>query len=738
MAPSLHHLLLSALFSICAGQGSGSQTVFIINSIQLKILPGTKVESGTNVTLQCTADVSQGEGPPLAFQFSFYRDQNLVYSKNVTALHLSHLLVPARAAHSGQYHCSIKILNREKKANSKTLTVSGLQTPILNLKKQSVTEGEELTARCSAPNEFGNFCFNFYANSTEVHQQCSHNNSVQVQLMLEGGGLQYLHCNVHLLQFRQESNNSKTEIVSVRELNINPRIGVLPTSRLVEGDRLEIQCDVEQVPSSLSQKLQVFLNKGAMILHSGPKYASWKTEKALAEDSGNYTCKSETGSLQKTSSVTVNVAELFSKPVLTMDPPEVFEGQQFTLTCRSANISSERITETDVKYSIYKNNELLSVWINTAKPSDNGHYTCQAVAKTIRKNSSVIALKVKELVSSPLIMARGMVVLNKPFTILCRSKKGSFPINYTLLKRQRPVGVYTVHSSSDEAVFNVSIRSKEEIQEFSCDAQNSGHQSKKLGLALNGTVIEPISRPELETISDLEEGNDLKLKCSVEKGSLPITFTWYRDRVVLWTLHTKHREEVYTAKDITKASTYYCEAVNSANETMQSNPQTVRVMLAKWKKVLIGIFILLAIIAVIAGVFLCKAKRGKKSETELSVKAAKPKHESGSVTVSIRPGSGSYSKVDSDDTRKTVWSENTSDSNSEDQSSEDTTDKPDLEYTEHVQLELMETSGALPRKGTDVVYSEVQNSAEGAVDHTDAQGSVEYAQLNHANLEPGV
>ncbi|KAL4657903.1 platelet endothelial cell adhesion molecule-like isoform X1 [Arapaima gigas] len=714
MGLSLRHLLLSAFFFICAGQDPGSAAVFTINSIKLEVHPATEVESGTRVTLKCEVDVSQEGSQLLTYQFSFFKDLDLLHSQNTTVPHVTHQLEPARAAHSGEYCCSMKIQSKKKISNTKIVTVSGLQTPVLTLEEKNVVEGEALMATCSAAEESGKLCFTFYANSTEVKRQCSSNNSVQVQLTLEGAGTQYLLCNFQLYLTRMRSNNSNTVKVLVKELPIAPTISIYPSKSIIEGDWLKVQCDVIQVPLSLLSKLNVFLNKGNTILSSGPRNASWETEKALAaKHSGNYMCKSEMDNLQKSISALVDVAELFSQPILTVNPPEVFEGEQFTLACESANVSTERIKKSDIKYNIYKDNEIFSHSTVVAKLSDSGNYACQGVAKTIPKNSSTIALKVKELVSSPLIMVQGAVVLDTPFTIFCRSEKGSFPISYTLLKRRQPKGIYTARSPGEQAAFRVSINTTQEITEFTCEAENNGHQSKKLGLTLNATVIEPLSTPELYAAPELEEGSELNLSCSVKKGSLPITFTWYRDDTLLYSQHTDQRMKIYTVKDVTEDSSYYCEAVNLANERMQSKPQTVRVTFSKWKKVLIGTFVLLAVVAIIAGVLLCRPKQGKKSAKELSTKATSPKPESDSVVVSVVHGGGSYSQVSGDDTKKTVWSESTSDSSSEDQSSEDNADKADLEYAEHVQLQPMASSEAPPKKGTDTVYSEVQNSAKG-------------------------
>lgn len=82
-------------------------------------------------------------------------------------------------------------------------------------------------------------------------------------------------------------------------------------------------------------------------------------------------------------------SELFSKPVMTINPAEVFEGQQFTVTCTSWEFASERIGRRDVRYSIYRNNQELgssdSSYRDKASSRTNGNYNCTAqVNNTIK------------------------------------------------------------------------------------------------------------------------------------------------------------------------------------------------------------------------------------------------------------------------------------------------------------------------------------------------------------------
>ncbi|MEQ2237371.1 hypothetical protein ILYODFUR_022474 [Ilyodon furcidens] len=61
--------------------------------------------------------------------------------------------------------------------------------------------------------------------------------------------------------------------------------------------------------------------------------------------------------------------------------------------------------------------------------------------------------------------------------------------------------------------------------------------------------------------------------------------------------------------------------------------------------------------------------------------------------------------------------------------------EPEVEYTEVVHSHSADPSRSPLRKGTDTVYSELQNSPHGAADHHD-YGSVKYVDPN-VDQQPG-
>lgn len=87
-----------------------------------------------------------------------------------------------------------------------------------------------------------------------------------------------------------------------------------------------------------------------------------------------------------------------------------------------------------------------------------------------------------------------------------------------------------------------------------------------------------VSTPDLtlNTKSNVvTEGVNLSLNCSVQQGTFPITFTWYRTGVVkpLNKIQISKKQGIYTIKSITRddEGLYYCRASNDANETRSSD-----------------------------------------------------------------------------------------------------------------------------------------------------------------------
>ncbi|XP_058627861.1 platelet endothelial cell adhesion molecule isoform X2 [Onychostoma macrolepis] len=745
----LLRISLSALW-----QAADIHAAVTIDQVTLTVLPANNVESGTNVILRCEARVSQSLPQPLTYSFRLLQDDQVIYSKNITDSMMERSLSSARVSNSGRYQCSVHIYNKHKKSNIVLLNVTGLQIPMLTVKSDIVSEGENIIATCRATEETGSLMFFFYEDDQEVRRVVISNNSVTTTLAMQELTQIYLQCAYMVMMHPNAglSNKSNMVKVTVQDLNvITPQISISPKANVVEGDRVWITCNISQI-SDLPQiphkqypsDLELYLTKGNSVLrvyHTAYIYSFV----VRAEDSGDYVCKAEKGSVQKKAVNQLNVTELFSKPILRMSPDQVFEGERFTLTCSSNVISSVKIGKADIKYVLLKDGRRISEvakYENTASPATNGQYYCMATAKEVNKTSSPLNVKAKVPVSAPVLRAVNKVIVGKPFSVSCEAENGTLPITYTLLKTDFPVAHRTVVEAANRVIFNItSISFPEEIYTFTCQAHNRGSSFSRYSEPLRVPVIVPVSRPVLDTKeTTVTEGSDLILICRIQQGTYPITFTWYHNRVMLLSsiqeVRSLEGRHVVKAIERDQRGDYYCEASNYASETKKSYPARIGVSLALWKKALIGVFCILLLVAIVIvlTVFFKKMshQRREKQATELSVKPSRPK--SGdpmriSLTLDIEDNTalnGTPCVMG-----RNVWSEHVSGSDSDDHTDED---------SQLVQPQEVDPSREVPVTQSiepeySVQHTEVQVSTPGVSE--EAEGAVlEYAQLNNSEQEP--
>ncbi|XP_033947789.1 platelet endothelial cell adhesion molecule isoform X4 [Pseudochaenichthys georgianus] len=716
----LTSMLLSSYFH--SGRVVAEQRLFKIKDITLSIEPAPDVTRDTNVTLRCKAFVSSSGLEALSREYRIYKDGNTIYSKNTsTSEDLLYPLSEARVSNSGKYKCKISIEQEDMTSGAEKLTVAGLSKPLLHINKGVVSEGEEVTATCTAPGETGSFFFYFYEDSKEIQEKQVNSNQAEARLLFSSTGYHKIHCGYTVLVTPEsfKSKESLSVTVLVKELPIVAVLEILPKSKIYEGDKLDIFCSVKNNPRS-SESINLYLSQGSQLLSSGYSTVNHSMI-ALANHPGEFECRLEMGNVRKFDTMAVSVTELFSVPTLTMYPAEVFQREYMTLNCTSESSASERLGRDELTYTLDPTESPLISKVNGVFSVKallyDFNYTCVAKAKEIVKRSETLTVRPKVAVSAPKISVVGRVVIGQSFKILCQSDIGSLPINYTLLWGYDQLNITTVKERFQQALFTVTIRKSDEISKYMCEARN-GQREAPLSKRLNATVIVPLTNPILTVLPhlpEISEGDHLYLICGVN-GTPPVTFKWYRvgNEHPLYTITTYMNNTNYRVSALSKehSGMYYCEAINHANIVVRSDLVTIEVRLALWKKGLIGGFCLLALSVLVVVVVLCfKSKRGKReAAAELSVKPSRPKSDD-SLTVNLTHDTEVYNAatVRVEGAAVSVWSERRPEEANDEESSM-VSNEPDVEYTE-------------------VVHPRPLDPARGATDHHE-YGSVEYAELN--------
>ncbi|KAM4584611.1 platelet endothelial cell adhesion molecule isoform 2-T2 [Odontesthes bonariensis] len=637
--------LLCSYFQL--GRVVNAKESFVIESIALSIEPHTNVPRNTNVTLRCKIKVIQGS-EVLSREYGLYKDNEIIYNKTTSSSEdfLYHL-PEVRVSNNGRYYCMITIQGAQKTSETERLAVTGLSKPVLRINQSNFTEGEEISAWCSAPGESGPLLFYYYDNSKEIRLHHMNYDTSMAKMRLKDVGRHNIHCSytVVLKTESVKSVESNTVTVAVRELSITPVLEISPQDNIYEGDRLSITCTVSDFHQS-SLNTELILSQENLMLSRGNWYVNYSM---IAPTSATHTfqCMLMVGSVRKVDTKSVPVKELFSVPTLTMAPLEVFQRETMTLTCRSDRVAHERLDRSELNYTLFPVDSLIprssGLFFGKALLNDF-NYTCAARAKGIEKSSKTLTVRPKVFISTPEISVHGRVILGQPFQILCLSVRGSLPITYTLFKDYQQIGKAIVQYPHDQALFTVTVNHTREINKFICEANNKiNNKEGVLSRALNATVIVPLGRPVLSVVpnqQDLSEGNNLNLICTVN-GTPPITFRWYRegDAQPVSTTTSDRNFKDYEVSVLSKehSGKYFCEAENRANNKVRSKLISIEVHMAQWKKALIwGVILLVVSVLVLVGcVLYFKSKRGKReTAAELSVKPSSPKSDD-SLTVTL-------------------------------------------------------------------------------------------------------
>lgn len=86
---------------------------------------------------------------------------------------------------------------------------------MLKVKSEIVSEGEDIIATCSAPEETGSLMFYFYETDQEVKRVVSTNNSVTTSLTLQKLKDNYLYCDYIVVMQHIAGHSNKSKIVKV-------------------------------------------------------------------------------------------------------------------------------------------------------------------------------------------------------------------------------------------------------------------------------------------------------------------------------------------------------------------------------------------------------------------------------------------------------------------------------------------------------------------------------------------
>ncbi|KAM9691327.1 Fc receptor-like protein 5 isoform 4-T4 [Dama dama] len=361
-------------------------------------------------------------------------------------------------------------------------------------------------------------------------------------------------------------SSNKIKII-VQELFPSPVLRASSTQP-TERDAVTLTCETQisqQRPEG--QLLFRFVKQSNNVGSDWKNSPEFQFSPIRKENSGSYWCEAwrVNSHVQKRSQeLQIQVREIVQVHYY---PEFVFEGQELVLIC-SVNGATKPITVSWYKKQdrLQKDIELQTsskteFTIPVVQNSDAGEYYCIARNSRFSKQSNSVIISVKVPVSQPVLTLRPPGTWNlmtDKMSLQCEVQRGSLPIWYQFF--HEGVLLEEIKSTSERKMFHRLSPTEKHSGNYYCTANNGlGPQWSK--------VMMPVSQPVLSLSprgTRTLVGNEVRLQCEVQRGSLPIWFQFFWEDVLLTRTETTSWRTVSYSFSVTgeNSGNYYCTADN--------------------------------------------------------------------------------------------------------------------------------------------------------------------------------
>ncbi|XP_063802982.1 Fc receptor-like protein 5 [Pseudophryne corroboree] len=269
--------------------------------------------------------------------------------------------------------------------------------------------------------------------------------------------------------------------------------------------------------------------------------ATYIVPSAQLEDSGNYSCavRNSSGSVRKTSLVSIQVEELFSTPEVRTNQSSVTEGDEMTLTCDTRRHPARAATE--LEFAFYRdgwNEQDFSTSdtysVTSAKEEDSGNYTCEVRTPCgrVRKRSDALSIQIEALFDDPEIRTnRSLVTEGDEMTLVCDTRRNpvtaTTELEFAFYRYQRRVQEFNV-----SATYRVPVAQLRCSGNYTCEVRTP--RLTKRSDVLSIQIQAPFNYPVIRTNqSSVTEGDDMTLTCDIirhpARAATELAFAFYRD-----------------------------------------------------------------------------------------------------------------------------------------------------------------------------------------------------------------
>ncbi|XP_069783097.1 Fc receptor-like protein 2 isoform X4 [Narcine bancroftii] len=389
-----------------------------------------------------------------------------------------------------------------------------------------------------------------------------------------------------------------------------------------EGDSLQLTCRCKRC---YGRKRFKFHKDGKSIkdLRINKNSVTYRIQSAHLEDVGSYSCTYEKSTSNQ---VDVNVRERFSKPVLRVEQEgEIFVSQPLAITCHVEKFDpGVRLTYIFYKdFKTLQDHSEINYWnVGSALMDDSGTYSCAVLSmwRSLRKESNVVAITVKQIFSTPTLSAKPetQVREGQMLKLLCQVEIfQAFPLRRTFYK-----GGNVLKLSDAETYLIESVSWPHDSGVYQCEAAVRSRGVKKMSneivISVQGT---PVSKPLLtiKPTMELLEGDKLLLICSVSNGSSPLTYIFYKDaQKELYREESNLTEVPFEMGNVNKSweGKYSCAVGNKVSELRLKSELVEVTIIEQSRAATIIISLLSPLLAVVLiGLYFFWRRRNKQSDS---------------------------------------------------------------------------------------------------------------------------
>ncbi|XP_043734530.1 Fc receptor-like protein 5 isoform X4 [Cervus elaphus] len=530
--------------------------------------------SAANLILQAPFDVFEEDSVVLRCQakanivltnMTLYKNGKILETLNKTSDFHIH---QASMKDNGEYHCSGVKDNHLVSSNKIKIIVQELfPSPVLRASSTQPTERDAVTLTCetqlSQQRPEGQLLFRFVKQSNNVGSDWKNSPEFQFSpIRKENSGSYWCEARRVNSRVQKRSQELQIQVQEIVQIHYYPEF-------VFEGQELVLICSVNGATKPITvswYKKQDRLQKDIELQTSS------KTEFTIPvvqnSDAGEYYCIARNSRFSKQSnSVIISVKVPVSQPVLTLRPPGTWNlvTDKMSLQCEVQRGSLP------IWYQFFHEGVLLEEIKSTSErkmfhrlsPTEkhSGNYYCTANNGLGPQWSKVMIPVSKPVLtfSSPGTRTLGGIKMS----LQCEVQRGSLPIWYqffregVLLKKREAISWRTVSYS-----FSVT---GENSGNYYCTADNGFGPQRSEAMSLSVTV--PVSQPVFSLSprgTQTLVGNEVRLQCEVQRGSLPIWYQFFLEDVLLTRTEATSWRTVSYSFSVTgeNSGNYYCTADN--------------------------------------------------------------------------------------------------------------------------------------------------------------------------------